>query len=79
MACEDLVAGCFAGDLAPFGVHAKDGDRALEYMICCRKNGMRWAQAAEQIKGYLQSKGCTPARIATDLEMARQKLQPWLD
>ncbi|MCP3477614.1 hypothetical protein NLM33_46525 [Bradyrhizobium sp. CCGUVB1N3] len=79
MACEDLVAGCFAGDLAPFGVHPLDEERALEYMICCRKNQMSWAQAAEQITNYLQGKGCTPERIVSDLEMARQKLQPWLD
>jgi hypothetical protein len=32
MACENLVGGCFAGDLAPFAVHALDEDRAFEYL-----------------------------------------------
>jgi hypothetical protein len=40
---------------------------------------MNWAQAATQIKSYLESKGCTPERIVSDPEMARQKFQPWLD
>lgn len=79
MACEDLVAGCFAGDLAPFGVHSLDEERAFEYLACCRKAQMRWANVADQVQGYLESKGCTPDRIVTDLEMARQKFQPWLD
>jgi hypothetical protein len=79
MACEDLVAGCFAGELAPFGVHALDEERAFEYLVCCRKAQMRWASVADQITSYLESNDCTPERIATDLEMARQKFQPWLD
>jgi hypothetical protein len=79
MACEDLVAGCFAGDLAPFAVHALDEERAFQYLACCRKAHMSWEDAGEQIKSYLQSKGCTPERIGSDLEMARQKFQPWLD
>jgi hypothetical protein len=79
MACEELVAGCFAGDLAPFAVHALDEERAFQYLSCCRKAQMKWADAATQIKNYLESKGCTPERIVSDLEMARQKFQPWLD
>jgi hypothetical protein len=43
------------------------------------KRQMNWAQAATRIKSYLESKGCTPERIVSDLEMARQKFQPWLD
>jgi hypothetical protein len=32
MAWENLVGGRFAGDLAPFAVHALDEDRAFEYL-----------------------------------------------
>jgi hypothetical protein len=79
MACEDLVAGCFAGDLAPFAVHALDEERAFTYLQCCRKSGMKWADVKAQIEAYMKGKGCQIGRIASDLEMARQKFQPWLD
>ena len=46
MACEELVAGCFAGDLAPFAVHALDEERAFQYLSCCRNAKMNWAEAA---------------------------------
>jgi hypothetical protein len=77
MACDNLVA--FAGDRAPFGVHALDRVRAAKYMECCLEAGISWSEANRQLQNYLERKGCTPTEIATQLDIARPMLQLWLD
>lgn len=78
MACENLVGLCFAGDVAPFGVHANEERAAFDYLVCCRANRMSWDQVAEQIKRYLETRNSTQEQIATQLELARPLFQPWL-
>lgn len=70
MPCEEMVGGCIAGDRAPFAVHALDEERAFQYLICCRKNDLRWADVKMQIEDYLTRKGVAIEAMAGDLEMA---------
>ena len=79
MPCEELVAGCFAGEQAPFALDDVARERALKYLQCCYENSMTWEDVRHQIEAYLVERGCTPAFIATQLQVAREKLQPWLD
>jgi hypothetical protein len=78
MACEDLVGGGFAYQTAPFAGHPLDQERALTYLTCCIENGMTWDDARAQIQAYLEGKGVVPTFVASQLETARQHLQPWI-
>ena len=64
---------------APFGLHATDRKAALQYLQCCMQNNMAWKDAAEQIGVYLEKRGVSLEFTASQLEITRQKLQPWLD
>ncbi len=51
----------------------------MKYLQCCYENSLTWEDARHQIEAYLVERRCTPAFIATQLQVAREKLQPWLD
>jgi hypothetical protein len=56
----------------------RDEERAMQYLQCRRKHQMSWKDAARQIEYYLKHMRVTPEALVSQLEMARQKLQPWL-
>lgn len=81
MVCENLVGGCFGGDRAPFASHPADAERAAEYLACCVRSQMSWAEVESQIRDYLTSKGSgsnTAAWIDDQVAEAHRRMAPWL-
>jgi hypothetical protein len=79
MACEDLVAACFADEAAPLAVPELNRERALEYLACCYAQGLSWEDAQRQIEECLSQQGVPREGIVRQLKLAKPLLQPWLD
>lgn len=85
MTCEDLVAGCFAGDKAPFAQHQSDAERAIAYLHCCVKEQLPWSVVEGQIRDYLNSKRSKDATdyydkwIDQQVARAQKLMAPWLE
>jgi hypothetical protein len=79
MACEDLVAACFADEVAPLAVPELSRERALKYLECCYAHGLSWDDARRQIEECLSQRGVPREGIVRQLQLAKPLLQPWLD
>ena len=44
MTCENLVGGCFGGQVTPFAERALDRDCALKYLLCCHQSHLSWKE-----------------------------------
>jgi hypothetical protein len=79
MACENLVVGCFGGQVTAFADRALDRDCALKYLMCCHQAHLSWKEVEGQIRAYLTMKGATSELTAQQVERARSLFQPWLE
>src|SRR4051812_11553084 len=75
MACEDLVAQCFADPGAPLAVPELNRERALNYLACCYAQGLSWEDARRQIEECLQRQGLPREGIVRQLALAKPLLQ----
>lgn len=85
MACNDLVAGCFGFNKAPFASHHNDAVRAVEYLLCCVKEQRTWNDVSAELRAYLEAGRSTDATPEADklveerLYQAQKLMQPWLE
>ena len=79
MTCENLVAGCFGGNVAAFAERALDRDCALKYLMCCHQAHLSWKEVEAQIRSYLTRKGVLADAAEQQVERARILFQPWLE
>ena len=79
MACEDLVAACFADEAQPLAVPELNRERTLKYLQCCYAQGLSWDDARRQIETCLAQQGVPREGIVRQLKRAEPLLAPWLD
>jgi hypothetical protein len=79
MACEDLVAACFADEAQPLAVPELNRERTLKYLECCYAQGLSWEDARRQIETCLAQQGVPREGIVRQLKLAEPLLAPWLD
>jgi len=72
---EKLMAGCFAFQTAPFGVHPLDNARAKQYRAALVKEGKSWSEAEAQIRDYLKTARGNPPVVQKELERAKKFLK----
>lgn len=85
MKCDELVAGGFAGDRAPFGLYQFDAGRAVKYLECCITNQLSWTDVEKQVRSYLEGKRSEGSGQGYDEFIEKQvaevqrRFLPWLD
>lgn len=82
MACENLVAACFAGDRAPFAAYESDQLAAIDYLKCCVQKNLKWSDVEAQLRAYLATKGSSEHYkewVETQVRRAQQLFLPWLE
>ncbi|ARS26972.1 hypothetical protein [Sphingomonas sp. KC8] len=67
---DRLVAGGFAFEAAPFAVHPKDRERALDYLTRARDAGLGWAEVSKHLTGYMEAREFAEDSIEETLERA---------
>lgn len=67
-----MLAGGFAGDAAPFGVHPKDRERAVAYLEAAKAGGLSWADVEAQLVDYMRERGFADDAIDENLERAAE-------
>lgn len=79
MTCENLVVGCFGGQVTPFAERALDRDCALKYLQCCHQSHLSWKEVEGQIRAYLTTKGALSDFTEQQIKRARTLFEPWLE
>ena len=76
MACEDLVAACFADEAQPLAVPELNRERNSR--AGCDAQGLSWEDARRPIATCLAQQGVPREGIVRQLQLAKPLLEPWL-
>lgn len=73
-----LVGAAFSASSLIFAEHDSDSEMAVAYLAAAVKDQITWAEAEQDIRDYLQAKGCPQSFIDRQVARARPLLEPWL-
>ncbi|MDO9223585.1 MAG: hypothetical protein Q7U20_07725 [Caulobacter sp.] len=77
-ALYDKIKGGFAFMEAPFGVHPRDRERAVEYRKAAKEMGLTWRDAEEDVRRYCAEQGWNDVETQKQVERAKKLLQAQL-
>lgn len=78
MAFDKRVAGCFGVADLIFAGHPLDEGRAFEWLTSLRERNIGFADATEQVREFLKSKGANDDHISKQIERMTPYMKPWL-
>lgn len=69
---------CFDSEERLFAVHPTEEQNAFEWLTKLRTQQVGWPDIRAEIDAFLREDGCGEDHIATQIEVARTKFEPWL-
>lgn len=77
-AVSHLVGAAFGAASLIFAEHELDRQSAVAYLDAAVKAQIAWTDAEQDIRDYLQVKGCPQSFVDRQVARARPLLEPWL-